>query len=41
MFVSEYTESKLWGVSELNYYVVLANGLAESCPDTFVKMHRV
>lgn len=34
MFVSEHTESHLWGAAQLNYCVVLANGLAELCPDT-------
>lgn len=34
MFVSERAESKLWGVRVLKRGVVLANGFAESCPDT-------
>ncbi len=35
MFVSKHSESKLRGVTQPNYRVVLANGLAESCPGTF------
>lgn len=35
MFVSASSESKPLGVTQLIYFVVLANGLAESCPDTF------
>lgn len=35
MFISEHIESKLLGEAQLNYCVVLANGLAEPCPGTF------
>lgn len=42
MFVSQHTEIHLRGIAWLNYCVILVNGLAELCPDTYVitKMQR-